>query len=600
MLTLYPGRTCARGLAVGLLLALLGGTSSAAELSVPSDVIAPTGPYGAAGMAFGDADFGNDKLQLGARARFAGAIASLKYGGVEFIDAEDHGRELQMAVSLNSGPECLMPTEAGSAEDADKPTTTSVLLDAQAGNASWQTRTQPAYWLRKLDPPPPPPRPNGCQPEHVSPEIFTKQIQVGHDGDAQVIRYAGQMQLAANYPMAYAEIPTIYLQERFNLQFRMDPATGETWQYKAILSNPRNGVPSDLPTEEAANTVLIWADGRNGDSNAIGLWSPQEAEGADFQYRAHYFDFTHQHGAQYNTSKLTMTRSWGANPPREISAVGYFAVGSLDSVRRSLARLYQANPTHVERKWPLEARREPPQLPPIPTDPEPPVPVHELSAFDQASPDVASQQHVTQTGISDDGTRLIQRVYANGWQSWRSSAINSVIPTLNAVRSFSQGPDGQGNPKQYFVNRSGEWIHSRTFRGGVWSGFDPSKVSDLRIWHGSGYVQKIRSFDQVGPDPAIGNRLKEIVVSDDGRTSYYRYYDFANGTWSNWIAGGVSGLNIPGVTAINSLSQSVTPEGYAKFHLLTDDGRTIYTRTLQGGVWSQWAPVSVSALGMTR
>ena len=90
------------------------------------------------------------------------------------------------------------------------------------------------------------------------------------------------------------------------------------------------------------------------------------------------------------------------------------------------------------------------------------------------------------------------------------------------------------------------------------------------------------------------------MVSDDGRTQYYRKFDKGTQTWSSWISGSISGIGIAGLTTAKSLSQSVTPEGYPKFHLLSGDGTVIYTRTMIGGVWQPWSSVLVSALGMTE
>ena len=72
-------------------------------------------------------------------------------------------------------------------------------------------------------------------------------------------------------------------------------------------------------------------------------------------------------------------------------------------------------------------------------------------------------------------------------------------------------------------------------------------------------VSKIRSFDRAGADAAIGNVLKDIVVSDDGRTQYYRKFDKGTQTWSSWISGSISGIGIAGLGTVKSLSPSVIP-----------------------------------------
>ena len=53
----------------------------------------------------------SNQLFLSASARTSGAIDSLVWNNKEFINAWDHGRELQMAVTTGHG-ECYNPTEA--------------------------------------------------------------------------------------------------------------------------------------------------------------------------------------------------------------------------------------------------------------------------------------------------------------------------------------------------------------------------------------------------------------------------------------------------------------------------------------------------------
>jgi len=70
----------------------------------------------------GDAELtgliGGKPLVIRTTSRLAGAIDSLKWDGVEFIDSHDHGRQLQSAISADVNGvfhvECYNPTEAGS------------------------------------------------------------------------------------------------------------------------------------------------------------------------------------------------------------------------------------------------------------------------------------------------------------------------------------------------------------------------------------------------------------------------------------------------------------------------------------------------------
>ena len=79
--------------------------------------------------------------------RFAGAISSITYRSVQYIDIADHGREMQSALQLDGWGECYNPTEAGSVNDTNKMTSTSNLLSISSTNNVLQTQTQPAFWL---------------------------------------------------------------------------------------------------------------------------------------------------------------------------------------------------------------------------------------------------------------------------------------------------------------------------------------------------------------------------------------------------------------------------------------------------------------------
>jgi hypothetical protein len=92
-------------------------------------------------------DVDGEPLVLRSNAGFAGAVSSLRFRGVEHLDAADHGRLLQGAISFDAHGECLNPTQAGSS--SDKPgRSTSRLLSASLGPTGYRTITRMAYWLR--------------------------------------------------------------------------------------------------------------------------------------------------------------------------------------------------------------------------------------------------------------------------------------------------------------------------------------------------------------------------------------------------------------------------------------------------------------------
>lgn len=117
-------------------------------------ILLVTGARG--GLAEGDATIrakaGSAEIVITTTARLAGAIDSLTYNGMEFINSADHGRQLQSASNFDAGkpfsPEVFNPTEAGSMHDGAGPKSTSRLLKIKASGNELSTTIQMAFWLR--------------------------------------------------------------------------------------------------------------------------------------------------------------------------------------------------------------------------------------------------------------------------------------------------------------------------------------------------------------------------------------------------------------------------------------------------------------------
>lgn len=86
------------------------------------------------------------ELTLSGAPKFAGAVSSLKYRGMEYVDAADHGRLFQTAIHFDGLGECLNPTQGGSS--SDKRRSTSRLLHALTTADVYAVSTRMAYWLR--------------------------------------------------------------------------------------------------------------------------------------------------------------------------------------------------------------------------------------------------------------------------------------------------------------------------------------------------------------------------------------------------------------------------------------------------------------------
>src|ERR1700693_120163 len=87
---------------------------------------------------------GGSEIVIKTTSRTAGAIESLQWGGKEFIDDSDHGRELQTCWNGNAGAgavadETFNPTEAGSLDDDRGATSSSRLLEIQARGNQLET-----------------------------------------------------------------------------------------------------------------------------------------------------------------------------------------------------------------------------------------------------------------------------------------------------------------------------------------------------------------------------------------------------------------------------------------------------------------------------
>ncbi len=324
----------------------------------PGGPQAPTGPYGTYGVNTGDTRFGNEVVQLGTSNRFGGAIDSLVYDGKEYINNDDHGRQMQVAFSLDGHNEALMPTEAGNHDDKDGPTSSSKLVGVGVEPGGVTTTVHPAYWLKpgqKAGDYNGPDATVAVNTTVVSDDTITKNVKVGVGGHPNVIQYDSHIHLAAPHEKAYVEAPTTYLNHDFEKHYRFDPATGQTREYPRVHSE--NPPPTGF-SDEAGNVPLIVAtpDGKH----AMAMWSPNEDRG-DLQYRLHQFDFSKEPwtggSSERNTSKMGVTFGMSSGVPPDIQTRTYVIVGTVEEVKARLQELYQQNPTNVDRVWPEDVKR---------------------------------------------------------------------------------------------------------------------------------------------------------------------------------------------------------------------------------------------------
>jgi len=196
---------------------------------------------------------GNSELVVGTAARLAGAIGSVRWGGQEFIDTADHGRELQSACSFDNGPgagaETFNPTEAGSRDDGAGPATTSRLLALTRGPNGLRTRTQMAFWLAPGE------RSGGELARNrtkCSDYVLTKEVHLGVGRWRQALDYRVTFTLppGGGHTNAQFEVLTGYMPEKFSQFWQFNPAAG------------RLEPLSEGPGEQSRPVVLATPDGR--------------------------------------------------------------------------------------------------------------------------------------------------------------------------------------------------------------------------------------------------------------------------------------------------------------------------------------------------
>jgi hypothetical protein len=204
---------------------------------------------------------GDDEIVITTTARLAGAIHSLNYKGMEFVDSHDHGRQMQSAVNLDCGKdlhnETFNPTEAGSRADGVGPTSSSKLLALRARDNELFARTRMAFWLR-------PGEKSGkhtaYNEEVLSQHVLVKRVRIGYKGMPHVIDYGVTFTVprGEKHTNAVFEALTGYMPAEFEVFKKYDPIRAKL--------DPLN----DGPGEQGLPIVFSTKSG----SHALGVYSP--------------------------------------------------------------------------------------------------------------------------------------------------------------------------------------------------------------------------------------------------------------------------------------------------------------------------------------
>jgi hypothetical protein len=263
--------------------------------------------------------------------RTAGAIDSLKFRGREFVNAYDHGREWQSAVSYDGFGECLNPTEAGSSKDGTGPDSSSLLLDARTHDSTLATTLRMAYWLA-----PDEPYKAACgqhkdahaaqNKELLSQDTLLKQVTLGYQTLPNVIDYLVTLNVAEAHQSAVVEAVAGYMPPEFSLFLTFDPVTSQI----ATLS--------DGPGDQPLPLILSTKDRQF----AVGVFSPPLRSPGPQPGYGHFIFRQHPEISGWNTAKWNCVFRTGAIGPGPLTYRCFIAVGTVEEVRTALRNLVKA------------------------------------------------------------------------------------------------------------------------------------------------------------------------------------------------------------------------------------------------------------------
>lgn len=278
----------------------------------------------------GDAEFsgtiGGKPLVIRTTSRLAGAIDSVKWDGVEFIDSHDHGRQLQSAINADVDGvyhvECYNPTEAGSVVDALGPKSTSRLEFLSTKDGVLTTRSRMAYWLA------PGMKSGGHLAQNttlLSGHILTKQVRIGRPGMDHVLDYRVTFTVPADRPHKYLQFEalTAYMPMAFSEELRFEAKT------ETLAPLPRQD------GEQRDPVVLSTPSG----SHAMGIFTPTRPPAGQPDIGYGRFKFEHDKVVKWNC--VFRLRQAGSIKPGDYSYQLYVVLGTREDCRRTLAVLTQ-------------------------------------------------------------------------------------------------------------------------------------------------------------------------------------------------------------------------------------------------------------------
>jgi len=278
----------------------------------------------------GDAEIkgvvGGKPLVIRTTSRLAGAIDSVKWDGVEFIDTYDHGRQLQSAINADVAGvyhvECYNPTEAGSVVDARGPKSTSRLEFLSAKDGMLEARTRMAFWLA------PGLQSHGQLAQNrtlLSDYVLGKRVRIGRPGMEHVIDYKVTFTVPDDGPhkILQFEALTGYMPESFSAEFSFDAKTSTL-----VAVSRKNGEIRDP-------IVLSTPSG----SHAMGVFTPERPAVGQPPVGYGRFKFETDKVVKWNC--VFRVHQNVPIKPGDYSYQLYVVIGTREDCRRTLAALSQ-------------------------------------------------------------------------------------------------------------------------------------------------------------------------------------------------------------------------------------------------------------------
>lgn len=307
----------------------------------------PMGGFARSAPPLGDGDIrgnaGPSDIVITTTARLAGAIHSLHWNGMEFIDSTDHGRQMQSACSFDLAKpgdfwaECFNPTEAGSRRDGAGNTSTSRLVALAAHGDTLATKSQMAFWLNPGEKSSGKPALNTTP---VSDHRHGKIVRIGHSGIPHAIEYRSIFQVpeGEHHHLGQFEALTAYMPAGFSRFLTWDPVSGKT----APLD--------DGPGEQALPIIFTVPEG----THAMGIFTPEKAQVPPFDKdlpqvtphttRPTYGRFRFPRDKVVKWNCVFRVREKQGIPTGVYSLRMFVAVGTLANVRETLVALAKKYP----------------------------------------------------------------------------------------------------------------------------------------------------------------------------------------------------------------------------------------------------------------